>query len=333
MREMSERGAQGGCDLCGELLPWFVAGTLTSPEHDFVAEHIGTCAGCAREVASLRGLAQTVATEGQTVQPTFTAVASWDRFSALLRETAQDQVVPAGLAEIVDAVSVTSPVLRKLGRGGVVAGLATAGGHFSRFLAAQGRLMRAGVWFASALGMVLAALYATLVPTVSAGNVLTFALPLIAASGMAFLYGPENDPSLELALGTPTSARVVLFGRFALLFGYDTALAVIATALVAVSRGENIWLLASLWFGPMALLSTVSLALSLLVNPIVAGGVATALWFSRLVHLDDGASLRLTPAMLWHTSPQILAISLGLLLVTLLYAPRLERLASEEHMN
>ncbi|MGZ3599878.1 MAG: zf-HC2 domain-containing protein, partial [Ktedonobacterales bacterium] len=180
MREMSERGAQGGCDLCGELLPWFVAGTLTSPEHDFVAEHIGTCAGCAREVASLRGLAQTVATEGQTVQPTFTAVASWDRFSALLRETAQDQVVPAGLAEIADAVSVTSPVLRKLGRGGVVAGLATASGHFAR---------------------VLAALYATVVPTVSDGNVLTFALPLIAASGMAFLYGPENDPSLELALG------------------------------------------------------------------------------------------------------------------------------------
>ncbi|HEX8036217.1 MAG TPA: zf-HC2 domain-containing protein [Ktedonobacterales bacterium] len=333
MREMSERDAPGGCDLCSELLPWYVAGTLTAREHDFIAEHIGTCAGCARELAALRSVAQMVAAEGQAVQPAFTSAVSWERFGAFLHETAQEQVVPAGLAEITDAVPVTSPVLRKGGRGGVLAGLATAGGHFARVLAAQARLMRAGVWVASALGIVLAALYATLVPTVSAGNVLTFALPLIAASGMAFLYGPENDPSLELALGTPTSARAVLFGRFALLFGYDAALAVAATGLVAASRGENIWLLASLWFGPMALLSTISLALSLLVNPMVAGGMAAALWFSRLVHLDDGASLRLTPAMLWHTSPQILAISLGLLLVTLLYASRHERLASEEHLN
>lgn len=333
MREMSERSAPGGCEQCHDLLPWYAAGTLTRQEHDLVVEHIGACAAAARELAALRGLAEMVADEGQAVQPVYTGAASWVRFSALLRETAQEQVVPAGLAESADAVSVTSPVPPNLVRGGVLAGGAMAGGHFVRVLAAQARLMRAGVWVASALGIVLAALYAVLVPTVSAGNVLTFALPLIAASGMAFLYGPENDPSLELALGTPTSARAVLFGRFALLFGYDTALAVAATAVVAGSRGENIWVLASLWLGPMALLSTVSLALSLLVSPIVAGGMAAALWFSRLVHLDDGASLRLTPAMLWHTSPQILAISLGLLLVTLLYAPRLERLASEDHMN
>lgn len=333
MREMSERDAPGGCDPCSELLPWYVAGTLSSEELNFVAEHLGTCAGCARELATLHSVGLTVAAEGQAVQPELTAAASWERFSALLRETAREQVAPAGLAEIADAVPLTSPVLRTQGRGGVVAGLATAGGHFARVLAAQWQLMRAGVWVASALGMVLAALYATLVPTVGAGNVLTFALPLIAASGMAFLYGPENDPSLELALGTPTSARAVLLGRFASLFGYDIALAVAATALVAISRGENIWLLVSLWFGPMAFLSTVSLALSLLVTPMAAGGLAAALWFARLVHLDDGASLRLTPAMLWHTSPQILAISLGLLLVTLLYAPRHERMASEEHMN
>jgi hypothetical protein len=333
MREMSERDAAGGCELCSELLPWYMTGTLTSGEHDFVADHIGMCAGCARELASLRGVAQIVAAAGQAVQPTFTAAASWERFSALLGETAQEPVVSASLAQMADVVSVAALVVGELGTGRPLARLATACGHFARVLVAQARLMRAGVWVASALGIVLAALYAALVPTVSAGNVLTFALPLIAASGMAFLYGPENDPSLELALGTPTSPRAVLFGRFALLFGYDAALAVAATALVAAFRGENIWLLTSLWFGPMALLSTVSLALSLFVNPVVAGGIAAALWFSRLVHLDDGASLRLTPAMLWHTSPQILAISLGLLLVTLLYASRHERLASEEHMN
>lgn len=328
MHETFERGASGGCDLCRELLPWYVAGALTSPERDSIAQHLALCGDCAHELAALRGLAQVVVDEGQAAQPAITAAASWERFSVLLRETAQERVVPAGLAEIADAVPTISPVLQKLGRRSVVADLAAGGGHFGRVLAAQARLMRAGMWIASALGIALAALYAALVPYVNAGNVLTFALPLIAASGAAFLYGPENDPSLELALGTPTSARAVLFGRFLLLFGYDAGLALVATALVAASRGENSWLLVSLWFGPMALLSTVSLALSLLVNPIVAGGLAAALWFSRLAHLDDGATLRLTPAMLWHTSPQILAISLALLLGALLAVPRQERLSS-----
>ena len=317
------------CGECRELLPWYVAGTLSMPERSFVAEHLARCAECAGELAAWRGLAQTVAFEGRSARSALTATASWERFAGLLRQSEQQLPVAA-------AVRADSAPLAPHGGSGMgisPAAFIAAGEHFWHVSVAQARLLRPGVWIASVLGIVLAALYAALVPSVSAGNVLTFALPLIAATGMAFLYGPENDPALELALGTPTSARAVMLGRFLILFGYDAALALASTAVVAVWRGENVWLLVSLWLGPMALLSTVSLVLSLLVNPIVAGGIAAGLWFSRLLHLDGGASVRLTPDMLWHTSPQILAISLGLLLVALFYAPRQERLASEERFT
>lgn len=313
-----------GCEACRDLLPWYVADTLASAERDSITAHIESCTRCTRELATLWGLAQMVAAEGRAVRPMFDVDVSWERYSILLQETEQEQGIARSATAGVESMHVTPEAYRAGGMEGAFIAFVRESEHFWRVVVAQMRLLRRGMWVASALGVALAALYAALVPTVSAGNVLTVALPLIAASGAAFLFGPENDPALELALGTPTYAHTVLFGRFLLLFGYDVALALAGTALVAASHSESMWVLASLWFGPMALLSTVSLALSLIVNPLVAGGATAALWLSRLVHLDEGASLRLTPTMLWHTSPQMLAISLGLLLVTLLCASRQE---------
>lgn len=43
-----------------QLLPWFVAGTLSEPERSAVAEHVRTCEPCRREEAWLRGVADAV---------------------------------------------------------------------------------------------------------------------------------------------------------------------------------------------------------------------------------------------------------------------------------
>jgi hypothetical protein len=203
--------------------------------------------------------------------------------------------------------------------------------HLGGVVRAQARLLRPSIWIASALGILLATLYALTLPS-RAGemDVLTFALPLIAGAGTAFLYGPETDPGLELALATPTSARAVLLSRFALLFGFDAGLALVATATLAALRGDGFWTLTLLWLGPMALLSTLSLALSLFLSPALAAAAALALWISRAVRFDGGASLGLSAAGLWHTSLQILAISLTLLLVAALYVPRRAQLVHQE---
>lgn len=198
-------------------------------------------------------------------------------------------------------------------------------------LVAQARLLRPAVWIASAAAIVLAMLYALTLPRpIGEQDVLVFALPLIAATGVAFLYGPETDAGLELALATPTSPRVVLLGRFALLFGFDAALALAGTALLAGLRGEAIWALTLVWLGPMALLAVVSLALSIVLGPVAASGGAAALWLARAMHIDGGISLRLTPGAFWPTSPQMLALALGLLALAVYLVPRSERLSIEE---
>jgi hypothetical protein len=195
----------------------------------------------------------------------------------------------------------------------------------------QARLLRPAVWVASALAITLATLYALTLPhPMGEQDVLVFALPLIAATGVAFLYGPETDAGLELALATPTSPRIVLMSRFALLFGFDAALALAGTTLLAGVRGEGVWALTLVWLGPMALLSALSLALSIFLGPAPAVGGAAALWLSRVVRFDGGASLQLTPSPFWPSSPLTLALALGVLVVAIYLAPRSERLNVEE---
>jgi hypothetical protein len=223
-----------------------------------------------------------------------------------------------------------------MGAAGIVAGQAeraraasviSTARHVVCVVAGQVALLRPAVWIASALGVALAVLYALTLPhSVGEQDVFAFALPLIAATGIAFLYGPDVDAGLEMALATPTSPRLVLLGRFALLFGYDTALALAGTLALALLHHEGFAALASVWFGPMALLSTLSLALSLVLGPAVAVGAAAALWLSRMLTFGDGVALHISAATFWQTSPQILVLSLVLLALALLYVPRLERL-------
>jgi hypothetical protein len=143
---------------------------------------------------------------------------------------------------------------------------------------------------------------------------------------MAFLYGPETDMSLELALSTPTSARTVLLSRFALLFAFDALLALAGTVALALWHGENLAALVAVWLGPMTLLAALSLLVSLVLGSGTALGGSAALWLSRLIHLSDGVSLHLIPSALPPTTPAVLLLAAGCVAVAVLYVPRLERL-------
>ena len=206
-----------------------------------------------------------------------------------------------------------------------------------QLLASQVALVRREIWVASAVTMALGCLVALLATGASAGGVvLSVFAPMIAAVGVAFIYGHENDPSLEVALSTPTSPRLVLLARLTLVYGYDLALALVATVVLALANGgAGLWTLISLWIGPMLFLSALALFLSLLFGPTPATLVALTLWGVRLVAYSSASQgLALSREMrllesFWQSTSLLLPLAALLLLVTILYAPRQEKLSRE----
>ncbi len=196
-----------------DLLPEYLAGTLDAKTQLAVREHLLTCDSCAAELRS------------------------WEQIGAVERERAVETPAPALalLSEAwrrIDAEPVATQVVEPQAR---------PGAYLWNVVTSQARLLRRSVWVASAAGIALATLLAaSLSAELGRDGVLTIALPLIAAAGVAFLYGPENDPGLEITLATPTSARLVLLSRFGLLFAFDVALALLGTLAISLARGESL---------------------------------------------------------------------------------------------
>jgi hypothetical protein len=279
-----------------DLLPEYFAGALDAATGLAVREHLQTCHSCAAELRA------------------------WEQIGAVERARAVETPVPslALLGEVwrridMEPVPLTEPRARP-------------GAYLWNVLSSQARLLRRSVWLASALGIAIATLIAaSLSAEVGREGALTIALPLIAAAGVAFLYGPENDPGLEIALATPTSARLVLLNRFGLLFAFDVGLALLGTLALSLARGESLWGLALAWLGPMALLSTVSLALSLFTGPVVAALGAGLAWLASALRFDAGPALRFPPEALARMTPGILAFSVMALFIAMLAVSRHEQ--------
>lgn len=291
-------------------LPLYVLRELSAVEELRIREHVAACASCAADLREWEAVAGLERAALRTV-PTPPAGLMDGVWAALASESPAREPAPVA-EERRTRVRHTR--------------LMPSGMHAIAVLVAQCRLLPRVMWSASATGILLAVLFAATLPRgTGEANILAFALPLIAAAGMAFLYGPETDMSLELALSTPTSARMVLVSRFALLFAFDALLAVAGTAVLALWHGENLAALVAVWLGPMTLLAALSLLVSLVLGPGSALGGAAALWLSRLVHLSDGVSLHLIPSAPPST-PAVLLLAAGCVAVAVLYVPRLERL-------
>jgi hypothetical protein len=166
----------------------------------------------------------------------------------------------------------------------------------------QARVVRGEIWPASALIMALG-----LVVTLVAADTLPLVLvaPVIAAVGVAFIYGPTVDPALEIELATPTSPRSVLLARLALVFGYDLVLGLLGSLLLALLATDvSLWPLVMSWLAPMAFLSSLALLLAVLsVDSGLGALVSLVLWvLFHLFRSDD-----LSP--FFFSIPDILAAS------------------------
>jgi hypothetical protein len=149
----------------------------------------------------------------------------------------------------------------------------------------QAGLVRQGIWAASLIVLALGVILTFLFPGTGVNSsLLALAAPLVAAGGIALVYGPENDPATELELATPVSPALILLARLVLVYGYDLALAVLASVALWLAPGHlMLSQLVLAWLAPMLFLSALALALSVIVNSQMAMLIAFSLWGLHLV--------------------------------------------------
>jgi len=276
----------GGIGHCGDKLAEYAAGVLEGPERAAVRAHLTGCPAC---VADLAGWTAIAAAAGAPADPP-PAPAPVVR-SALTRAALAPPTPPA-------------PGRRT--------------GFAWQLLCAEARLVHPSVWLASVLVMACAFGLALVGGDGAGAAMLSLVSPLVAVAGIAGVYGPQRDPAFEALAATVTSPRLVLLARVTLVFGYDLALAVAASALVHLTEPRfGLVDVVGAWLGPMALLSASSLLLSMWTGVTAATTVAASLWALRVVTITvpELAQGWLAAAMraLWTTSPGTVAATLVLL--------------------
>lgn len=162
-------------------------------------------------------------------------------------------------------------------------------------------------------------------------SILVLFTAVVASSGAAFLYGTENDAGFEITLATPTSMRIIMLCRVVLVIGYNFIFAAIASFIIALVHGGGIWEIMQLWLGPMLLLSSLSVSLSLLIGSAFA--VAISLMLEALqavpITIEKGLFvLQFARPDVWQTTPSVILLALLLFVFAVFYAQRQPRLSN-----
>jgi hypothetical protein len=281
-----------------DVLIGYAAGRLPAGQVAMIAEHMAACAQCAREVAAWQAVARGARSAAPWLEPRRGA-----------------------LAELLDRASADSR--RRYQVKGAIR-------HAVSVVAGQVPLVRRRIWTASVLLLGLGAAIAVTRGD-QGGVVLALAAPLVAALGAAVIYGPEVDPGVELQAATPTPARLILIARLVLVAGYDLALTLAASGVVAVCGQTNgLWPVVSGWLGPFTLLCSLSLLLSVWKGPVAGSLTALAVWsLGVLAQVGNAGLSEWQQAVLthvWTTSVGVLAIGGALTATAVFLAPYQVRL-------
>jgi hypothetical protein len=197
----------------------------------------------------------------------------------------------------------------------------------------QIRLVHPTLWTASTLVIGLGALVtlAYYQPSQNATALpLVIFAPIVTACGVAFLYGLDADPALELQWAAPVSARLILLARLALLFGFNLVITLVCSvALTLVESQISLMPLIAAWLAPMTFLSALAFFLSVLFfDALMSLLICLLLWIgvSARHFLELGSPSFSIPDLLhvdYH--PMLLIVAPALLLIALWFAEREER--------
>jgi hypothetical protein len=279
-----------------DLLPAYVHHALAADDQIHVQDHLAGCAICRDDYA----LAMAVA-EGAQRQLLAVPVPPLALLDRVWREI--DTPVPA--------MAIISAAQRQARR-------------LWRLTRAQLPLIPKGIWVASAAALFIAVLIASIWRDGAfPPSLLGLLLAPMAAAGVAFLCDQDADAGLEIALATPTSPRVTLFCRFLLVYGYNVALAFGGALFLSIAHHIDFALLASYWVGPMLLLASIGLVLSVRFGAYAAAIVIGALWCLRVLGLALATTnvAYVSLPILWRTSPALLVFALALLVIAAITFP------------
>lgn len=201
-------------------------------------------------------------------------------------------------------------------------------------LRSQARVVRSEIWLASALVIALGTFVTLTADSAASVETLPLAVlaPIVAAIGIALLYDTDNEPMLELENATPASLRLLLLARLTLVFGFDLALGLAGSVLLAALRSEvSLWPLVMSWLAPMAFLSALGFFLSVVFIDSLAGALfSLGLWGLHIVLRAAQpqnvliAALSLPGLAAPEMRPLLFALAGALLAVALWLAGRIE---------
>jgi hypothetical protein len=295
-------------DHIADLLPAYVNGKLDHLMANQVHKHLLQCDACQTELSTWQTIRKTTqyAIASEPLPSTSLLDQVWAKIDALAQEApANELLVPHAIA------------------------------HLWLVFKRQVRIIHKSIWIASTLAGLFGCCLALFVSRQSpdhlhnATSILALITTVVAASGVAFSYGLDNDAGFEITLSTPTSIRTVMLCRIVLVIGYNFALSAIASAIIAFTRGGGVWEVMQLWLGPMLLLSSISLTLSLMIGSAFAVVISLIIEVLQAIPItvEKGLpALQLVRPDVWQTSPAILLLAVLLFIFAVLYAPRQPRL-------
>ncbi|GIE83468.1 hypothetical protein Aph02nite_94180 [Actinoplanes philippinensis] len=287
-----------------DLLPEYAAGSLPEADRERVRAHLGGCPRCRADLAS------------------------WQAMAAPPAPQSPDPAARPHPAAPPDPAALVRAVLTRGALTPEPPGPPRRLRHLAALMAAEARLIRMAVPIASALVMALGVGLVLAQATVGADLVLALVAPIVAAAGVAGAYRSGRDPAAEVVAATPTSGRLLLLVRIALVFGYDLVLAVAASAALAATGAAGtagLNTLVAAWLGPMVLLSSVSLLVAVRFGPDSALGAAVGLWAVRVliggVFVRDGWMARFVVEV-WTTNASVLTAGAALTAAAFVVAGR-----------
>lgn len=293
-----------------DLLPLYLIGRLEEASTRQVAAHLSCCARCRQECADWESI------KGAT------------RLAQLSKPLPSAQLMEAVWAKIdVSAVAAGNIERWSLGRNLH---------QFWLVFRSQIALIYKSIWVASALVCLFGLLLTlwmvlhthTAAMEQSVGLLLVPFIVIAGASGCAFIYGVAIDPGFEWTLATPTSIRLLMLCRLAIVLGYNLLLGLLASFVVAAVSGTGLWGMVQLWLGPLLFLSSLCLTVSLFLGSACAlicvaiVEVLQSILAAPSFHLYDLSlpSLRIEPA-----SPMLLFGAVLLVAVAVFFVPRQPR--------
>jgi hypothetical protein len=208
--------------------------------------------------------------------------------------------------------------------------------HFWLVLTKQIPLIPRSIWLVNlfVLGMSgILAFYMTFIsPKFFYGATLELALvtSVASAGSLVYLFSTKTEASQEIILSTPTSQALILLSRFVILVGYNIGLSFLLTLLFAFTHGVNPLEIAQVWVGPVLLLSSISLALT-----VVLGSLSTLLGILLLEGLQilqtqfSGATMYVAHNFLWQTNMTVFLLACGFTAFAYIYCARYPRLPND----